>query len=281
MLIRINQPDNVDDYARLQSTHGQLRPRDIFVVNTRWKGTTPELQREILGRLAGEFPCNRVIALNGLGSDPDRPGYALSLVDSPRPWAVLLDWEPRDWGKARGGNHHLPRWKQRFGRSVNRLNSVVGRVAAGVSAAGTGIQRVGAVPGYYGSWRYGKIARMLDRRNRRFGHRRGGLLGVGTQGSCMKRRGSQKGMRSTARSLFREYRRTHRNQRNLALQISFSDHGRTKRHVPIRGVNESRAASCARAALAGGAGAILFWASPHSMWAMAQTHHFRRLRHRG
>jgi hypothetical protein len=68
--------------------------------------------------------------------------------------------------------------------------------------------------------------------------------------------------------------------RNLAIQISFSDHGRSNRHLPIRSVNESRAASCLRAALAGGAGAVLFWASPESVWALAQTHHFRKLRHR-
>jgi hypothetical protein len=281
MMMRVNKPGNVDAYAQLQSTYGQLRDRDIFVVNTRFKGSSPELLEAILDRLAESFPCNRVVALNGLGSDPGRPGYALSLVDSPRPWAVMLDWEPRDWGKARGADHHLSRWKQRFGRSVNRLNSVVGRVAAGVSAAGTGIGKVGAIPGYYGTWHYGKIARMLDRRNRRFGHRRGGVQVVGTQGACMKRRGHQKGMRATARRLFRQYHRSHRKARNLAVQISFSDHGRTKRHVPIRSVNESRAASCLRAALSGGAGAVLLWASPGSVRALAQTHHFRRLRHRG
>jgi hypothetical protein len=153
-------------------------------------------------------------------------------------------------------------------------------VAAGVSAAGTGIDKVGATAGYYGKWRYGKIARMLDRHNRVFGNRRGGIQVVGTQGSCMKRRGDQRGMRSTTRRLFREYRRSHRKGRNLAVQISFSDLGRNKRHLPIRAVNESRAASCTRAALAGGAGAILFWASPRSIGALAQTHHFRRLRHR-
>jgi hypothetical protein len=279
MLIRINQPDNVGDYARLQSTYGQLRTRDIFVVNTRWKGSNPEIQNEILDRLHDSFPCNRVIALNGLGTDPDRPAYALSLVNSPRPWAVVLDWEPRDWGKARAVRH-LSRWKQTFGRSVNRLNSVVGWVAAGMSSAGTGIARLGATSGYYGNWRYGKIARMLDRHNRPFGHRRGGIQVVGTQGSCMKRRSGAKGMRATTRTLFLEYHRSHRKVRNLAVQISFSDHARTKHHLPIRAVNAGRAASCMRAALAGGAGAILFWADPHAMWALAQTHHFRRLRHR-
>jgi hypothetical protein len=121
---------------------------------------------------------------------------------------------------------------------------------------------------------------MLDRRNRRFGHRRGGVQVVATQASCMKRRGDAKGMRSTAGRLIHQYGKTNRKKRNLALQISFSDHGRAKRHLPIRSVNESRAASCLRAALAGGAGAVLFWASPESIWAPAQTHHFRKLRHR-
>ena len=80
--------------------------------------------------------------------------------------------------------------------------------------------------------------------------------------------------------MIRQYGRTKRKRRTLAVQNSFSDHGSSKRHLPIRSVNESRAASCLRAALAGGAGAVLFWASPESVWALAQTHHFRKLRHR-
>ena len=117
MLIRVNKPGNVTTYAQLQDTYGQLRQRDVFVVNTRWKGTSPALQDAILSRLHDSFPCNRVVALNGLGADPQRPGYALSLTDSARPWAVLLDWEREDWAHARATNHHMSRWKQSFGRS--------------------------------------------------------------------------------------------------------------------------------------------------------------------
>jgi len=157
---------------------------------------------------------------------------------------------------------------------------VIGRVAHGLRRSAAGIQKVGAAPGFFDDWRYSRIARMLDRRNRRFGHRRGGIQVVGTQASCMKRRGDLDGMRKTAGRLFRDYRRHHRKRHNLAVEISFSDHARTKRHMPIRSVNESRAASCLRAALAAGAGAVLFWASPGSIWALAQTHHFRKLRHR-
>jgi hypothetical protein len=280
MLIRINKPSNVGSYARLQDTYGQLRRRDVFVVNTRWKGTSAPLQDAILSRLHDSFPCNRVIALNGLGADPRRPGYALNLTDSGQPWAVLLDWEREDWAHARATDHKMSRWKQGFGRSIHRLGSWIGRVAHGIRAADAGIQKVGAAPGLFGDWRYGRIARMLDRRNRRFGHRRGGIQVVGTQAACMKRRGDLEGMRRIARRLSHDYHRHHRKRRNLAVEISFSDHGRTKRHLPIRAVNESRAASCLRAALAGGAGAVLFWASPESMRALAQTHHFRKLRHR-
>jgi hypothetical protein len=281
MLIRINKPSNVGAYVRLQSTYGQLRTRDVFVVNTRWKGSSPGLQDQILSKLRNSFPCNRVVALNGLGADPGRPGYALSLTDSSQPWGIVLDWERDDWAHARATNHHLSRWKQGFGRSLHRLSSMVGRVAGGIRTTDAGIQKVGAASGFFGDWRYGRIARMLDRRNRRFGHRRGGIQVVGTQASCMKRRGgTTRGMRSTAGSLVREYRRGHRKRHNLAVEISFSDHARAKHHLPIRAVNESRAGSCLRAALAGGAGAVLFWASPESMWALAQTHHFRRLRHR-
>ena len=40
MLIRVNKPRNVTAYAQLQSSYGQLRTRDVFVVNTRFKGTS-------------------------------------------------------------------------------------------------------------------------------------------------------------------------------------------------------------------------------------------------
>jgi hypothetical protein len=280
MLIRVNKPSNVAAYARLQSTYGQLRTRDIFLVNTRFKGSSPREHEQIVGRLHSAFPCNRVVALNGLGADPRRPGYARSLIDSPRTWAVLLDWERRDWGHARATNPGLSRWKRRFGRTIKRLASRIGSVTRGLRATGAGPRTVGAVPTYYRDWHYGRIARVLDRQNRRLGHRRGGVQVVATQASCMKRRGDLKGMRRTTRRLIRQYAKTNRKRRNLAVQISFSDRGRTKRHLPIRAVNESRAASCLRAALAGGAGAVLFWASPGSVWAMAQTHHFRKLRHR-
>src|SRR5262245_44857487 len=158
MLLRINKGGNVVDYEALQRTYGQIRARDIFVVNTRWKGATQEGDRWILSRLQDSFPCNRILILNGLGADPQRPGYALSLADSPQPWAVMLDWEQREWGRARATNPALSRWKRKFGRSVNRLGAAVSRVAGQVAGADGGITKIGAIPSYYPDWHYGKIA---------------------------------------------------------------------------------------------------------------------------
>lgn len=281
MLLRINKGSNVVDYEALQRTYGQIRARDIFVVNTRWKGATPEGDRWILARLRASFPCNRIIALNGLGADPRRPGYALSLAESPQPWAVMLDWEQQDWGRARATDPGLSRWKRKFGRSVNRLGAAVSRIAGGVDAADGGIAKIGAIPSYYPDWHYGKIARALDARNRRFGHRKGGIQAVATQAACQKFHGGAKGMRAVAGRLLHQYHQAKRKRRNLAVQISFSDHARTKRHMPIRSVNEWRAARCLGEALRAGAGAVLFWAKPDSMQALFQNRRFRRLRHRG
>jgi hypothetical protein len=280
MLLRVNKAENVATYGALQAAHGQIRTRDIFVVNTRFGGHSPEKADEILGELGASFPCNRIIALNGLGADPGRPGYALSLVDSPRTWAVLLDWERRDWGRARATNPKMSRWKRHPGRSINRLGSWIGRVTGQVEATPSRVRKVGAVPSFFRDWHYGRIARMLDRRNRRLGHRRGAIQVVATQGSCRKHRGRAKGMGHLARRLLRQYGTTKRKLRGLAVQISFSDHARAKRYLPIRSVNEGRAAGCLRQALRSGAGAVLFWASPESMRALFQNHRFRKLRPR-
>jgi len=278
MLIRVNKLENVAQYGYLQRTYGRIRSQDVFVINTRYPGMSPDEAAWILAGLRQSFPCNRIIALNGLGIDPTRPGYALSLVDTPGVWGVLLDWEQHDWGHARATNPAMSSWKRNFGRSINRLGSVIGQVAGSVQAANTGIGNVGAAPTYYHDWQYGRIARMLDHNNRRFGHRRGGFQVVATQAACRKFRGHNPGMRKVAGRLFHQYGRSKRRTGNLALQISFSLNARPKRHLPVRSVPTRRAANCVRTALHRGGGAILFWASPDSMQTLFATGRLARLR---
>jgi len=281
MLIRVNKLENVAQYSYLQGAYGRIRAQDIFVVNTRFPGMSPGEAMQIVAGLQQSCPCNRIIALNGLGIDPARPGYALSLVDTPGVWGVLLDWERRDWGLARATNPRLSKWKRRFGRSINRLGSVVGQVAGSVQAANTGINKVGAAPSFFGDWQYGRIARMLDHNNRRFGHRKGGIQVVATQAACRKFGGRNPGMRKVAGRLFHQYGKSNRRTSNLALQISFSLNARPKRHLPIRSVPTKRAANCAATALHRGGGAILFWASPESMETLFATGRLAGLRPSG
>jgi len=289
-MIRINKPHNVNQYAAVQDARGQLRTRDIFVVNTRFRGSSPEEAEEIVERLGEEFPCNRILALNGLGSDPERPGYAFALADSPRLWAVMLDWEHRDWSRARATNPGLSSWKRRFGRALKRLRARSGDLARNLKQSG-GARRLGAVPTYYHDWQYGRIARVLDQRTRRLGKRRGGIQVVATQETCRKQRLGKnldrkaakreralKRMRPAAGRLQRQYGRFSRKQRNLALQVSFSDRAKAKRRLPIRSVNEARAARCIRAGLRGGGSAFLLWASPESVQALLRTGKLRKLR---
>jgi hypothetical protein len=284
MLIRVNKPKTVNEYAAMQAATGQLRTRDIFVVNTRFPGSTPEEAEQIVDRLGVAFPCNRVIALNGLGADPSRPGYAFSLVHQPGLWAVMLDWERRDWARARATDPSMSRWKRRFGRSLNRLHTRLAILADNLDAAGSGIGRVGAVPSFFHDWNYGRVARAVDHHNRRFGNRRGGVQAVATQAACKKQRGGDREdrekarMKAVAKKIFRQYGKKRRKKRNLALQVSFSDHARAKRYLPIRSVNEGRAAKCIRRGLRAGGGAFLLWASPYSMADLFETRRFRKLR---
>lgn len=282
MLVRINKPENVSQYAALNATRGQFRDRDIFVVNTRFRGLEPGEPEAIVSLLRAAFPCNRIIALNGLGSDPQRPGYALSLSEDPEVWGTMLDWEQRDWRAARATNPGLSSWKRAFGRSFGRLKQRIGLLADSLNGpSAVGPRRVGAVPSYYHDWNYGRIAKMLDQRNRRLGHSRGGIQVVATQASCKrKRRGDEErsGIRHRARELFKQYGRHNRKKRNLALQVSFSRDARAKRHLPIRSVNDGRASKCIRDGLSRGAGAFLLWASPESMTELFYTSRFRKLR---
>ena len=89
-----------------------------------------------------------------------------------------------------------------------------------------------------------------------------------------------KGMRASAKRIFRQYGKKRRKKRNLSLQVSFSNQARAKRHLPIRSVNEGRAAKCIRAGLRSGGGAFMLWASPESLWDLFQTRRFTKLRGR-
>src|SRR5262245_1688999 len=125
MLLRINKEKNIDDYANPDPSTGglrkRLRDRDIFVINTRDAKSTPEQWVALAERLRHQFPCNRIIALNGLASDPTAPGYSLALTNHPGIWGLALDWESGDWAKGQSQDSSIPAWSDHFGTSRGRI----------------------------------------------------------------------------------------------------------------------------------------------------------------
>src|SRR5215207_7972870 len=73
MVIRINAFSDIGAYANSDEASGGLRPRlrdrDVFLINTRFRDSTPESEQKIAAKLRQEFPCNRIFALNGLSTN--------------------------------------------------------------------------------------------------------------------------------------------------------------------------------------------------------------------
>lgn len=273
LLLRVNKESNVDTYASSGVSAGGLRSRindrDVFVVNTRFKGGTPEEHDAIVARLRQRFPCNRIFALNGLGADPSQPGYIYALSDAGLS-AVLLDWERSDWDQARAISPSTPPWSDRFKVARKRIGKRVALVLPGA--------RSGVVPAYYSDWDYGLLGRTIDRRSAAAG--RGlGFQPVQTQGACAA---GGRAFKTLTDRLLLQYRpkprktkkgkrrkvRPRANVRNLGLEVSFSTTPDPDDSRPIASVAAGLASKCTRAGLKRGGGAFLYWATPESVGAL-------------
>lgn len=290
MLIRVNKVGNAQTYASRDRASGgladRIRPQDVFVVNTRFAGSSPADWSRIVTVLARAFPCNRIVALNGLGADPSIPGYAYALRGDRRIWGVLTDWERLDWNEARSSNSYLAPWSGRLGRVRKRIRRWVGLVTLW-----GGIQRAGVAPELRPKWDYGELARSASGPNRRIAPGRRGLQSVQTQEACAD--GGGRAMKAAIGSLLHEYKlanfrrlraghgrlRRFRYRRrkwrvhpsNLSVQISFTGVAQPYAGLPLLRTSPARAAKCTQAALKRGAGAVLYWASPDSMRALLAT----------
>ncbi len=132
MLIRINQQVNVNDWVNFDSATGGLggrvRPQDIFVINTRHENSDPALAASLATNLRTAFPCNRIIALNGLGFNPTVAGYAFTLLDHPSIYALMSDFEPDGLGRLQTTPGRPP-WSYNFKVAFPRIKQWDGRLA--------------------------------------------------------------------------------------------------------------------------------------------------------
>lgn len=288
MLLRVNQVRNARTYANHEEATGGLgsrvHPQDVFVVNTRFPRSTPAEWFEIVSVLASAFPCNRIVALNGLGADPNAPGYAHALNESPRLWAMLTDWERDDWNVGRATNPRMKGWTGRFRKTRKRVRRWIGGLSRGFGPHAA-VRRAGIAPQFRKKWDYGELARSVSGPNRRLDRGRRGVQSIQTQDFCADRGGA--GMKSVTRRLMRAYksanfrrvavkrggrrrvrhlkRRWRTTRANLGLQISFSDTPNPSAGMAVLRTSAWRAAGCTRSVLRRGGGAILYWASPNAM----------------
>jgi len=303
MLIRINQQVNVDTYTNFDEASGGLggrvRPQDVFVINTRFEKSSPELAYDLATQLHGTFPCNRIVALNGMGLNPSVPGYAFALLDHPDVHSLFTDFEPMDWNQGRASEPSRPPWNYKFFTAFKRIKSWTGRLNGATASSSIGTsKRIGLAPVDSALWNYGQIAQVIDKRNRRLGAPKLGPLSVQTQDSCAN--GGAAGFSARGKALFHQYRfkivkkrikvrvkskkkgkkrfkkKTIKVKRkikkkgrpllsNLAMQISFSDSPDPKAGMAILRTSPATAAQCARAGLKRGGGAFFFFASDESM----------------
>jgi hypothetical protein len=304
MLIRINTAENVEDYTKnppdADSTPfylgNRIGPQDIFVLNTRFEGAadgnpppmTQAIATDLANQLKTAFPCNRIIALNGLSFDPAAPGFAFSLYDHPGVWALMTDFEPMDWNAGAATDPGRPGWSYKYRTALARIKSWIGNLSTTLSIypQSTG-KRAGLVPIDVEDWNFGQIAQGIDKKNRRLGGRHLGPQSVQTQDACanlgasgfadrydelkdeyrfkfIKRKVFRKGKKRKITVRRKLKKKARPSRANLAVQISFS-HNPTGGAMAITKTSAALADACVAAGLQQGAGAFFFFASTEAM----------------
>lgn len=311
MLIRINTQGNVDTYTKPEFGMGsRLRPQDIFVLNTRFQGSgqfpamTPTVAAELAADLRATFPCNRIIALNGMGFDPNVAGYAFSGIGDPNVFALLTDFEQGDWNAGRITDPARPPWTDTFTKAFPRIKAWNGGMAGAAAANPVGVgKRTGLVPQDNSSWNFGQIAQDLNKKNSRLGARKLGPMSVQTQEACAS--GGAAGFGARAKQLRLQYtfkfittkikvpgkkkklKKTIRQPLkkkakpildNLATQISFTDVPDPTSSMALLRTSAAQAASCVQPSLKQGVGAFFFFASDDAMRLLFQQPQIAALR---
>ena len=311
MMIRINTDGNVNTWTKPDGgMGGRVRPHDIFVLNTRFQGSdqfpamTPDVAAQLAAELHATFPCNRIIALNGMSFDPTAAGYAFSLIDNPFVFALLTDYEQSDWNAGRLTDPARPPWTEKFKLALPLLKGwnfiVASTVAANPRGAG---KRTGLAPQDLATWNYGQIAQDLNKKNSRLGAPKLGPLNVQTQDTCaaggaagfgarakqlrlqytfkfitkkVKVKGNEKKVKKTIRLPLKKEAKPITD--NLAMEISFTDSPNAVASQAILSTSAAQAAACVPPALKQGVGAFFFFGAEDAMRLLFQQPQIAALR---
>jgi hypothetical protein len=311
MMIRINTEGNVDTYTKPEGgMGGRIRPQDIFVLNTRFAGSgqfpamTTDVAADLAAQLRAVFPCNRIIALNGLSYDPNAAGFAFTGIDDPNVYALLTDFEESDWNSGRATDLARPPWTDKFKEALPRIKGWNFGLMSMVAANAVGAtKRTGLAPQDLSTWNYGQIAQDLNKKNLRLGSRKLGPMTIQSQDACPN--GGPAGFGARAKALRLQYtfkfitkkvrvkgrkkkvKKTFREPlkkkakpilENLGMEISFTDSPEASASQAILRTSAALAAACVRPAMKQGVGTFFFFASDDSMRQLFQQPQINALR---
>jgi hypothetical protein len=306
MMIRINTQGNINTWTQfnISPDHGGLapyvQPQDIFVINTRFAGTsntdsppvTPAVAATYASELRAAFPCNRIVALDGLSLDPTQPGYAFSLLGDPNTFALMTDFEQGDWNSTAPTQPGRPPWTSDFAQALPRVKAWDSAMASTVAAnPAAGAQRTGLVPQDNASWNFGQIAQDLNFQNLRLGPKLGPMA-VQTQDTCsdagsggfgarakqlrlqysfkfvtkkvkVRKHGKIKKVKKTIRMPFKKRGKPRLDQ--LAMEISFNASPQASASQAILSTSAAQAAACVAPAMKQGINAFFFFAAEDAM----------------
>lgn len=298
MILRVNEPDNVNRY--FETVRNQLRDRDIFMVNTRYKGSNPETWAEIVHRINVNFPCNRIIALNGLHRNASKPGYMFALANDPTVWGLSIDWEAMDWTQSQRMHRSTPAWTTHFPTSRSRITRRLNRIGKfSTDRVGEPGLRTGVVPAWYGDWDYGLLGKKADDSNFARKDERRGFQIVQSQGFCSNE--DQSTYAPALNDLISQYYPAPRIRKirdkkgkviktkkipvpprgiigTLAGEISFTTTPNPNTDQPVRSVGVRAASRCTRLGLGTGVRAFLYWAHPTAIDALMESPRICRIR---
>jgi hypothetical protein len=311
MMIRINTQGNVDTYTKPEGgMAGRVRPQDIFVLNTRFTGSgqfpamTSDVATGLASDLRATFPCNRIIALNGMSFDPAQAGFAFSGVGDPNVYALLTDYEQADWNSGQATDPGRPPWTGNFKKAFPRLRGWAFGFMSTVATNPVGAaKRTGLAPQDDAGWNFGQIAQNLNKHNTRLGDTKIGPMSVQTQDACadagapgfgarakglrlqytfkfftkkVRVKGKKKKVKKTIRVPIKKKGKPPLS--NTAMQISFTDNPDPSSGMALLRTSAAQAAACVAPAMKQGIGAFLFFASDDSMRLLFQQPQIAALR---
>jgi hypothetical protein len=284
--IRVNKDTEVDELDQLLGD--RILDRDVFVINAEYPGSKPDDWENSLNRLTEKFPCNRVVTLTGLGSDPEKPSYQYALVGHPELDAVMVDWEQDSYEDA-GRGHWTPALQTNLVRIAAQLRALSARLKDTHT-------RMGLFPDYLPPWDYGRTARVIAEANYLLDPIHRGYQIIQTQPNCGTASAPGPSIGPLTAQLIGQYKGTFGLPlrvgapkdlppdmdrdllQHVGFEIAFDQNPNPKASDAVERVGPEQAANCSDEILKAGGAGIAYWADPPSIRAMLDTPMGLRLR---